>query len=620
MNRSLTRACALLGWSFVSACAWAQLGGPPPPDPTAILAAAKNASGGAAWDALTTQHSKVNIHTAGLVGTAERWSEYATGRSKLAYSVGPVTGAAGFDGKVAWSQDASGQSQVETVDAARELAVNAAYRDRLAFWYPERAPARITYKERANADGADFDVIRIVPEGGRPFELWINTETRLIERLVEREAQETRTETYMDVRDVAGVKIPFRVRASRGDPRYDEIVVVDAMEFNQPATGMQFAQPTAPKPDFVFPAGRALVEVPFEIHSGHLFVKVMLNGRGPFRMLFDSGGVNVLLPQVLAQIGARAEGAMSGDAAGDDKQNVGVTRVDRLEFGGIVVERQVFATFDLDEFMRRVEGLDDVAGVVGYEIFKRFPVKVDYEHSRATFYDPAKFKYAGTGARLPILFRGTNPQARGRVDGIDGVFHIDTGSRGSLTLTLPFVEANALTAKYGAKLETISGASVGGHVRALLARATTLQLGDITVQKPVTLLSLQSRGALADPDLAGNIGFGILRQFNITFDYPNNVLYFEKNANYGKPDVYDRAGLWIERGAKGYEVVDIVAGGPAATAGVKAGDLIVGINGKAWTLVPLSTVRTELTAAPGRKVRLKMDAGPERVVTTRDLT
>jgi hypothetical protein len=619
MNRSLARACALLVWSFVSACAYAQLGGPAPPDPMAILAAAKAASGGAAWDALKTQHSKVNIHTAGLVGTAERWSEYATGRSSLTYSIGPVTGAAGFDGKVAWSQDASGQSQVETVDAARELAVNAAYRDRLAFWYPERAPARIAYKERTSADGADFDVIRIVPEGGRPFELWINTETKLIERLVEREAQETRTETYMDVRDLAGIKIPFRVRASRGDPKYDELVVVDAMDFNAPVTGVQFAQPGAPKPDFAFPAGRAAVDVPFEVHSGHLFVKVMLNGKGPFRMLFDSGGVNVLLPQVLAQIGARTEGAMSGSSAGDGTHDVGVTRVDRMEFGGIVVERQVFATFDLDAFMRRVEGLPDIAGVVGYELFKRFPVKLDYEHSRATFYDPAKFKYAGTGTQLPILFRGTNAQARGRVDGIDGVFHIDTGSRGSLTLTLPFVEANDLKAKYGAKLEVISGTGVGGHVRALLARATTLQLGDITVQKPVTSLSLQGRGALADPDLAGNIGFGILRQFNITFDYRNNVLYFEKNANHGHPDVYDRAGLWIERAAKGYEVVDVVAGGPAAASGVKAGDLIVGINGKDWTLVPLAAARAELKAAPGRKVRLKMDGGPERIVTTRDL-
>jgi PDZ domain/Aspartyl protease len=619
MKRSLTRACALLFWSFFAAAAGAQLGGPQPPDPATILAAAKAASGGAAWDALKTQHSKVNIHTAGLVGTAERWSEYATGRSSLIYSIGPVTGAAGFDGKVAWSQDASGQSHVETADAARELAVNAAYRDQLAFWYPDRFPARIAYKERANADGADFDVIRITPEGGRAFELWINAETKLIERLVEREAQETRSETYMDVRDVVGVKIPYRVRASRGDPKYDELVVVDAMEFNQPLAGVQFAQPGAPKPDFVFPAGRAVVEVPLEIHNGHLFLKVMLNGKGPFRMLFDSGGSNVLLPQAVAQIGVKAEGALGMAGAGDSKHDVGVTRVDKMEFGGIVVERQVFATIDLDAFMRRVEGLDDVVGIVGYELLKRFPVKLDYERSRAFFYDPAKFKYAGAGARVPILFRGTNPQARGRVDGAGGVFHIDTGSRGSLTLTLPFVEDNDLVTKYGAKLEVISGAGVGGHVRALLARVATLQLSDITVQKPVTSLSLQSRGALADPDLAGNIGFGILRQFNITFDYANNVLYFEKNANYGQPDVYDRAGLWIERGDKGFDVVDVVAGSPAATAGVKSGDLIVGVNGKAWNTLALSALRAELKAAPGHKVRLKMNGGAERIVTTRDL-
>ena len=70
-----------------------------------------------------------------------------------------------------------------TDPAAREIAINAAYRDRLAFWYPDRAPARIAYKERAQADGAWFDVVRITPEGGRPFELWINTETKLIERM-----------------------------------------------------------------------------------------------------------------------------------------------------------------------------------------------------------------------------------------------------------------------------------------------------------------------------------------------------------------------------------------------------------------------------------------------------
>jgi hypothetical protein len=345
----------------------------------------------------------------------------------------------------------------------------------------------------------------------------------------------------------------------------------------------------------------------------------MLNGKGPFRMLFDSGGINVLLPQAVAKIGARADGALSGNGAGDGKQDVGVTRVDRLEFGGIVVERQVFATIDLDPLMRRVEGLDDVAGLVGYELFKRFPVKLDYEHSRAIFYDPANSNTRERVRDCRSCSAGPTRKPGDASTASTAYFTSTPAARASLTLTLPFVEANDLVAKYGAKLEAISGSGASGPVRALFARATTLQLGDITVQKPVTSLSLQSRGALADPDLAGNIGFGVLRQFNITFDYANNVLYLEKNANYGQPDVYDRAGLWVERGEKGYEVIDIVAGGPAAAAGIKAGDLIVGVNGKAWTSIPLSAVRHELKAAPGQQGSAQDGRGPERIVTTREL-
>ena len=62
-----------------------------------------------------------------------------------------------------------------------------------------------------------------------------------------REAQGLRTEVYMDVRDVAGVKIPFRVRASRGDAKRDEVVTVDVMEFNLPVASSRFAKPALSK-------------------------------------------------------------------------------------------------------------------------------------------------------------------------------------------------------------------------------------------------------------------------------------------------------------------------------------------------------------------------------------
>jgi hypothetical protein len=216
------------------------------PDPAEVLAAAKSASGGAAWDELASQHSKVSILAGGLTGTAERWSELTSGRSYMTFSLGPRAGALGYDGTIVWSQDASGESRIENAEAAMELATNAAYRDQLGFWYPSRHAARIRYKELASADGADFDVVAITPGGGREFELWVNTDTRLIERLVEPEAVATRSEIYMDWRDVQGVKVPFRVRLTRGDRRAAEIVVVDAMEFNVSVAGVRFERPAPP--------------------------------------------------------------------------------------------------------------------------------------------------------------------------------------------------------------------------------------------------------------------------------------------------------------------------------------------------------------------------------------
>ncbi len=589
------------------------------PDPVAILAAAKAASGGAAWNALRTQHSNVSISTVGIRGTAERWSDIFTGRSLIKYSIGPVSGAAGWDGTIAWSQDGSGQSRTESADAARELAVNAAYRDKLAFWFPERAPAQISFLDRIADDGAQFDIIRILPEGGRPFQFWINSDTHLIERLVEREAQETRTEYFMDLRDVEGVKIPFRVRATRGDARRDEVITVDKLDYNWPLAGISFAQPAMARPDFTLAAGAAAIDVPFEVRDGHLFVTVMLNGKGPFRMLFDADRGNILSPKAMAALGVQPQGNFGTAGAGENQQEIGIARIDRLDLGDVGIDGMLFAAIDVNRLMARVEGVDDVSGIVGFELFKRFPVRLDYQRARATFYDPSRFTYSGDGVRVPVKLREHVAEVEGSVDGAKGVFAIDSSSRGSLTLTAPFVEKNGFVKRYGATQSFVSGAGADGYVHSLLARASSLRLGTVEIARPVVALSTKTVTPAATGDVAGSVGYGILRQFNITFDYANGALYFEKNANYGQPDTFDRSGMWIERSAAGFEVIDVIKDGPAAKAGLVPGNVIVAIDGKPWTTFALATARQDLKAVPGTKVKVKLASGQEWVVTLRDL-
>ena len=574
------------------------------PDPVAVLNAAKSASGGAAWDALRTQRSEVKLTAAGLEGSVERWSDIATGRSVMRYSIGPISGAAGNDGKQVWTQEEGEEPKVETSAAALELAANAAYRDRLAFWYPDRARGRIEYKDRAEVNGRKYDVVTIVPEAGRPFEFWIDTETRLIERLVERETDVTRTEVYSDRREVQGVRIPYHVRSRRGDPKFDEVVDVRKIVFNEPVASVAFGPPVA-KAEIAFPAGKASIEVPFEALSGHLFVQVMLDGHGPFRMLFDAGGANVLTATTAAAL-------LGADRAMPKTLMVASTAINGVDLGG-----QRYTIADIDPFLRRVEGLDDIAGVLGLEWVVRMPIRIDYARSRITFYDPAQFK-GGSGTKVAVAKRGRLPQVAGAVDGVPGIFEIDTGSRGSLTLTPSFVAKNDLEKKLAPKNVAITGAGLAGPVRASLARAKSLKLGAVEVPNPIVALP-KVEGESAKTEVAGNVGFALMRQFAITYDLANDALYFERYLNFGSPDIADRGGAWLERADEGFKVVDVVAGGPAATAGLKAGDIIVEVNGYPSAELLLPAVRELLRAPPGARVKLKKADGNEVTLVLRDL-
>jgi hypothetical protein len=181
-------------------------------EPNEILAKAKAAAGGVACDAIHTIQLKGKLSTGGLNGTAESLQDVLTGRYIERFQLGPASGAEGFDGTMAWSQDASGQSRAEEGGDGRLGAIDEAYRCALAYWYPQRWPAQIEDAGERDENGRRFMTLRITPKGGRPFELWIDAATMLIDRTVEKAAIETRTTFMSDYRTVGGVKMPFASR------------------------------------------------------------------------------------------------------------------------------------------------------------------------------------------------------------------------------------------------------------------------------------------------------------------------------------------------------------------------------------------------------------------------
>jgi len=576
-----------------------------------ILAKAKQATGGDAWEAIHSTYSKGNLTTSGLTGQGESWEDNLTGRYVEKYQLGPSSGAEGFDGKLVWSQDSSGEPRSEGGENARQGAIDEAYRNAMAYWFPQRWAAQIECLGRKEEQGKPFDVLRITPQGGRPFDLWIDVTTQMIDHTVEKADIETRTTYFSDYRTVDGVKVPFAVRSTNGEQQYDQYFTLEKIEFNVSIQDAQFHIPQAPTPDFAIAGGKSSTTVPFELLNNHIYIDVKLNDKGPFRVLCDTGGANILTPALLRELGLKSEGALQGRGVGEKSEDVGLVKIKSLSVGDATLSNQVFAVFPMESFSA-VEGIP-INGLIGYEVFKRFIANVDYEHHLITLTLPSAFSYKGEGTVVPFLFNGHIPQVDGAIDGIEGKFDIDTGSRSSLDLLGPFAEKHDLTAHYGAKLEAVTGWGVGGAARSLVTRAKVLRLGKVEVHAPVTELSLQKKGAFVSPYVAGNVGAGVLKRFNITFDYPHQQLIFERNADYDKPDVFDRSGMWLNQTGETLEVMDVIAGGPAATAGLKTGDRILTIDGRPVTQLSLPAIRGRFKSEPpGNRLHLTVQSGERK--------
>jgi predicted aspartyl protease len=576
-------------------------------DPQALLARAKEAAGGGAWDRVQTLHLKVRLTASGLSGTVESWEDVLTGRFLDTFALGPVTGAEGFDGTVDWEIDPSGTVTANDSGDGQEGSADEAYRRSLAFWYAGRHKAAITDAGTETEGGHSFRVLRIVPEGGRPFDLWLDAVTLLADRTVERRSNEVRTTRFSDYRTVEGLKLPFSSVTTNGEPKYDQIQITESVEVNPvspESLTARFARPVRRADDFAIAGGKTSSVLPFRLINNHLYIQASVEGR-PVQFLLDSGGLNALTPAAVARLGLKAEGSLQLHGVGGS-EDVSLTHVKEVRTGDVSLREQTFFVLPL-KGVAEAEGME-VDGMLGFELFKRLVVRVDYAAQTLTFTRPEAFKDPAGGTVVPFTFDDRTPQVEGKLDGVPGKFGIDTGSRTFLTISRPFAEEHGLRAHYGAKLEAMSGWGVGGGVRSVLARAGVLELGALKVTAPVVDIVVSEKGSFNNLYQAGNVGGGLLKRFTVTFDYPRQRLIFEPTANSGLADVWDRSGLWINHGpgSNAFAVMDVVAGGPGAEAGLHAGDVILSFDGKSGQDLDLADVRRLLLGAPGTRIRLRV--------------
>jgi hypothetical protein len=174
-------------------------------------------------------------------------------------------------------------------------------------------------------------------------------------------------------------------------------------------------------------------------------------------------------------------------------------------------------------------GAFKIDGILGYTFFAQSLVEIDGGALRMRFGPPGSF--APRGARVAVDVDRAIPEARLQINGnVAGSFLIDTGNSGDLLLYHRFLDNHPGLVAVTQNRRSSFG--VGGATASYHTSLDQLQLGDATLHHADADVMEGTSGAFADRFDAGNVGFGVLKNFTVTFDLAQRALYLERGPNF----------------------------------------------------------------------------------------
>ncbi|HZY98196.1 MAG TPA: aspartyl protease family protein [Candidatus Baltobacteraceae bacterium] len=567
--------------------------------------------GAAALDRGGTLQMAGTVAANGLRGTGTSGGQVGGVNFAERSSLPPTVQADGYDGSVAWNQDQSGLVWVDGSEGGISQEIDSAYGFNDTLFTRGSGGAPVTWGGYKNDGGHRYAVLSVAPPHSQlPMQVWIDAATHLPVRYVVAIGPVQYVTTLSDYRRAGGLMVPYRTHSESTQGNSSDVHVTSAKIVANDESAV--AKPASNVQDFSMTGGGASTTIPIELVDNHVYLNVMLDGKGPYRFIFDTGGSNVIDPAVAQEIGVRAKGSFQGSGAGSATESFSFAKVDSLGVGDAILHDQIFAVVPIRQGFGVSAG-QHVDGLIGFEVLARFITTFDYANRKVVLTMPGAQPPAGADV-LPFVFGGTQPQFACGIDGVAARCAVDTGARDSITLLGPFVAAHPQVVPATRTAEGVNGFGVGGGAKGMLGRLSSLQVGTFTLNDIIADYSTQTGGFFASPFLAANVGGNVWKRFTVTFDYGKQMMSLQPNAGLAARDAYERAGLFLITNGGKVLVYDVRPGTPAAEAGLVKGDSIVSIDG---TPATLQEARDAINGSAGTVLHLQVAAkdGTTRTVT-----
>lgn len=391
------------------------------------------------------------------------------------------------------------------------------------------------------------------------------------------------------------------------------------------ALGQDRNYPEARPLGFILPDYYHKATIPFEIYNNLIVIDVLLNQSLPLKFILDTGvRTTVLTEKTLSDLlnmeysrkitipGVGGEKLVDAFVVNDVSLNIGAIQGEGHAL--LVLEKDLL---QLKNFL----GVN-VHGILGYELFSRFIVDINYAWKEINIYRPHEFSKKKRFDEFDISIEDTKPYIYANLairegDGIhEGKFLIDTGASHTLLLDS---RSDEFIYCPEPNLDTNLGRGLGGDINGKVARIDFLGLDEFAFKEVIATFPDEDSYDLAyeDKDRNGSLGGGMMSRFHTIYDYANGKLYIKKGKGYGKPFEFNLSGVIVKAAGvylREFEIDKVRPESEAALAGLEKGDKILSINGVRTSGLTLDQVIGKLNEKENRRIRVQVERHGQKLM------
>lgn len=370
---------------------------------------------------------------------------------------------------------------------------------------------------------------------------------------------------------------------------------------------------TAQKIGFYFDGAQQKVTIPVKIYNNLIVIPVSIGETHQLKFILDTGVRNTILinKNFADSIGMKYKRSVQLQGAGKARPvNAHVTDPVPLCLPGI--ESAGISTLVLEEDLLQLEHSLGVKihGLIGYDLFSRFVVKIDYYHEKLTLFEPLYYKVGQKYFPIDLDIIDSKPIVTlnlhlNQDQMLESKLLVDTGASHALVLDRKSDDKIVLPERY---IKASLGRGLSGEINGYLGRIDEVKLGKKKLAGVIASFP-EERNAhgVEAPSRNGSIGGELLKKFTVIFDFVHSKMYVKSNRSFKYPFEYNMSGL--EFTAQGKDLQEFVIGkirkeSAADNIGFQVGDIMSSLNNVPTQKLDLTKIYTKLNLREGKKINL----------------